>query len=276
MHLVSKLQRIVANPAPYVHKAVKLLTFQNQLPLAWREFLGRIVPPFSGTSRFRAVYVVTYGRSGSTLLTSYLSTLPGFDIKGENNLFIMLGREAEVRLRASREMKSTKRDQHTDAWYGSHLYSVARWRQDQLRALLNQLYPQQLIPKTIGFKEIRWYGDAATQNLQASLDWLRELRQPSAIIFNTRNLDDVFKSGWWATKSPEELAEIRAKLKRFEATAALYVSENPQNAFITEYERLISEPEHAKALCAFLGVEFSESGWQKLLATPHSYPSKKK
>ena len=37
---------------------------------------------------FDAVFVITYGRSGSTLMQGILNSIDGFHIKGENNGFV--------------------------------------------------------------------------------------------------------------------------------------------------------------------------------------------
>ena len=119
-------------------RAIRRITAALFMPLSVRKFLGRVLPPYTGTSKMRSVYVVTYGRSGSTLLTGYLTKLPGFDLKGENYLFPLPLMEAERRMYESRTKKYGGREQPTHPWYGTQQFSRPRFRRDALNLMLTQ------------------------------------------------------------------------------------------------------------------------------------------
>lgn len=241
------------------------------MPLSVRKFLGRVLPPYSGTSKMRSVYVVTYGRSGSTLLTGYLTKLPGFDLKGENYLFPLPLMEAERRMYESRTKKYGGREQPTHPWYGTHQFSRPRFRRDALNLMLNQLYPSRPIPKTIGFKEIRWYYMIKPEDFTTTLDWLRGLRAPGAVIFLFRNLDNVLTSAWWGEMTEEKRAESRVALEAFEARSREYAAAHPEHSTVVTYEEFISSPDAGKRICDVLGVPFKESVWKAVLSEDYSY-----
>ena len=268
--MLGKLRRAKANPAPYVHKWLRVLTRKDQLPLSWRLWLGQRVGTRTA-SRFRSLYVVTYGRSGSTLTTSYLSHLPGIDLKGENYLFPLPGYEAEQRLVAARTKPYGHRDETTSPWYGAHKFDREVWRRDLLHAMLNQLYPQQLIPPTIGFKEIRWDRGQVFEEFDAVLQWLTSLRAPGGVVFLKRDLNAVMKSAWWAEKTADEQRENRQRLTELEAKMDAYQTTHPGEAITITYEAFTSGPEEAARLCAWLGLPFDESVWRATLDAKHSY-----
>ena len=269
--MLGKLRRAIASPAPYAHKWLKVATGRKQLPLSWRKRLGDLLPPNRGISRFRSLYVVTYGRTGSTLLTSYLSHLPGIDLKGENFMFPLFGFEAEERITKARRKSYSGRESKTSPWYGAHQFNPLQWRVDQLDAMLNQLYPQQLIPKTIGFKEIRWEREFAFDRFEESLDWLLSLRSPGGAVLLTRDLDQVMNSAWWATMAPAEQAEARARLAELDQKIGEFAAAHPERAIHITYESFTSTPAEASRLCTWLGVAFDERLWREVLDRRHSY-----
>ena len=242
------------------------------LPLWIRKTIGYCLPPYFSRARFRSVYVVTYGRSGSTLLTRWLSTLPGFNIKGENCLFMIPAFECEARLSSAMHYKSPGGfrwigDGPKNPWNGAGGLSLERWRRDISNAILEQLYPRDLIPHTIGFKEIRWHS-IAEDDRERQLDWLCSLRSPGAVIFLFRDLDEVMNSGWWRSLPADKARDARQSLQEFEAWAIRYSDANAGVAQVLDYRDFVSGPAAASRICQFLGVPFSRSKWRRIVAEP--------
>ena len=242
-------------------------------PYWLRMWLGDLLP-VAGASRMKSLYVVTYGRSGSTLLTGYLSKLPGIDLKGENYLFPLPLAEAESRLADAVALKYGGRHRSSSPWYGSHLFNLERWRRDIRRAMLNQLYPRQPIPKTIGFKEIRWWYRLSEDDFESKLQWLISIRPPGGIVFLTRNLDKTMAGAWWATQSAEQRAHSRAGLERFEGLVRQYAAAHPEHSVHVTYEDFTTSPESARRICEMLGTPFDERVWNSTLGERYSYPSR--
>ena len=242
-------------------------------PYWFRVLTSALLPPYVRTSRFRSLYVLTYGRSGSTLLTGYLSMLPGIRLRGENYLFPLPLAEADDRLRQLSNLSYGGRDKTASPWYGSQLVSYARWRRDMRQAVLNQLYPRQPFPRTLGFKEIRWWYRLPADRFDSILGWLVELFPPGGIVVLTRDLDKVMAGAWWKELTQEERDHQRVQLEAFEKRALAYVAQHPEHAHAVTYEEFTGDPTAARALTEFLGLRFDEKTWRKALDQQFSYKS---
>jgi hypothetical protein len=269
--VVSEPGRAQRKPAPSIYKALRIFFKRAYLPLWLRKTGGKVLPPFSGTSKMRSVYVVTYGRSGSTLITGYLSRLPGFNLRGENCLFPYFAYKTEKHIHVTRRLNFTNSNNQSHPWYGQNHLNSKRFNSDFKNIFLNQLYPNMFIPKTIGFKEIRYHKLVEDSDFAPMLDWLRELRAPGAIVFMFRDLDKVMTSGWWAKLKPEEAAQTRKKLEHFERQSRDYAAANPDNSIIVTYERFTTDETMPREICDLLGVKFSEQVWQDTLGTEFSW-----
>lgn len=254
----------------FIRRQVK----SNYLWPYWlRVVSGALLPPYVRTSRFRSLYVLTYGRSGSTLLTGYLSMLPGIRLRGENYLFPLPLAEADERMRHLSNLSYGNREKTASPWYGSQLVSYARWRRDVRHAVLNQLYPRQPFPRTLGFKEIRWWYRLPADRFDAILGWLVALFPPGGIVVLTRDLDRVMAGAWWKELSDDERAHQRSQLEAFEERALEYVRQHPDHAHAVTYEAFTSDPECAKGLTEFLGLRWHEKTWRAALEQQFSYKS---
>ncbi len=128
----------------------------------------------------KSVFVVTYGRSGSTLLQNMLNSLPGYLIRGENeNLLATFARGWDTVLRSTqaRDMRAEGRatlPQHP--WFGYEDVSA-----QALGEALAQSFTQTVLRPTdttrvVGFKEIRWHADPAL--FPVMLDFLQRFFPP--------------------------------------------------------------------------------------------------
>ena len=130
----------------------------------------------------RYVFIVSYGRSGSTLVQGVLNSVPGYLIRGEN-------RAAPFRLyqfhqgitaagdRFSRKEQLTSRD----SWYGIDQYKS---------------------------------GEALFR--------MRELFPGARFVINTRDHSGVVKSHWWTKMERDAaLAQLREHERQFDEMAAL-------------------------------------------------------
>jgi hypothetical protein len=238
------------------------------LPYRLRLGLGWVLPPWRGRSRVRSVFIVTYGRSGSTLLMNYLNAQPGVRLRGENYLFPVPLRRVEQPLEAAASKTYPGTYLASHPWYGAGVHSVQRWRRGVRRLMLDQAYPRQPVPRTTGFKEIRWFYRTPGAALGETLDWLCELRPPGAVVVLTRDLPTVLSSGWWADMAPDKRERAEDKLRQFERDALAYVEQHPGTAVHITYEDFVAGPAAARRVCSLLGLRFRERTWQKVLARP--------
>lgn len=198
------------------------------------------------------VFVVTYGRSGSTLLQNLLNHLPGYCIRGENNnaLFHFArawGALAHAEAIQPQRRKGIKTPPH-HPWYGTEAVDP-----DRLGADLAALFARDVLrppagTRVAGFKEIRWH--AQPQVFNRTLDFARRFFPGARFIFNTRPHDQVARSGWWATQDP---GKVRDQLARIETLYTRYQARAPKACLALDYGDYDGRPEGFRPLFEFLG-----------------------
>lgn len=217
--------------------------------------------------KYKSVLIVTYGRSGSTLLQGVLNSIPGFLIRGENYDFcygLYLSWKALVN--AKRRWGDETRLSPSSAWFGANLLDPDAFLGAARLALIQQLrIPNSQEATVFGFKEIRYLGHLA--NLEGYLDFLTRLLPDPAIVFNTRNHDQVCESGFWMNVDKAQLKDQLAS-----ADSAFYsYAEKHENSFVMRYENLVRGPRFCEPMFRFLGVEIDPDEILRVLSKPHSY-----
>ena len=221
---------------------------------------------------FESVLIVTYGRSGSTLLQGILNNIDGVLVRGENNNFIYGLYEAYKKLIDTRNYEDIT--QPNNSWYGAGEINLELFLHDCQNMVRNILLADKKNDKNIlcyGFKEIRYFEVYQQQkDIADYLNFLAKIFPTPAFIFNIRNLDDVLKSGWWANT---DRAESRSELMKLETAFHNYKKTHPENTFIISYEEVVSQSNNFQLLFNFLGAKYPEN-IDKILLTPHSYGQK--
>ncbi|MDF3904333.1 sulfotransferase [Paracoccus sp. AS002] len=210
------------------------------------------------------VFVVTYGRSGSTLTQSLLNSIPGYCIRGENgNLPYFLSRA--VNFVVNNDMYKWRREdlekpfeerrpylkkilgEPFDPWAGAESVDPV----DFTYSLMNLFVEKVLKPtpgcRVSGFKEIRFHEDP--RFFQTYMGILRDTFPNARFLFQTRNHDAVSKSSWWA-KHPKDT--VLKELQRAEAMFKSFAKENPQHSFTIEYERYSEGASYVQHIFDFL------------------------
>ncbi|MEM1172049.1 MAG: sulfotransferase [Cyanobacteria bacterium P01_H01_bin.35] len=221
---------------------------------------------------FESVLIVTYGRSGSTLLQGILNNIDGVLVRGENNNFIYGLYEAYKKLIDTRSHQDASQVNHP--WYGAGEINLELFLDYCQQMVKNILLADKKNDKNIvcyGFKEIRYFEVYQQQkDIADYLDFLAKIFPKPAFIFNVRNLDDVLKSGWWANTN---LAESRTELMKLETAFHAYHNTHLETTFIISYEEVVSQSNNFQLLLNFFGAEYPEN-IDKILLTPHSYGQK--
>lgn len=223
---------------------------------------------------FRHLFIITYGRSGSTLLQGILNTIDGVVVRGENgNVFYDL-------FRAYTDF-SARREQHllsvlpNQPWFGIGLVNNERLL-EQYRELAKTILATEIYENAdqlcFGFKEIRYEHYHIKDDLHPYLAFLKQLFPDPAFIFLTRNLEEVSKSAWWKDKDQDIVKE---KLGRLEQQFSGYAAQH-DNCYEITYQDIISTGGKLKGLFTFLGAPFDTEIIESALNFPHSYaPSQK-
>jgi hypothetical protein len=217
----------------------------------------------------RTIFVVSYGRSGSTLTQSYLNTLPNTLVRGENgnllyhfcktihtvasdDMYVWRREDAKLQAESRRAYLRNFLGTTFDPWFGAENVSP-----DALEASLAQLFIDQIIKpsrgtRTIGVKEIRWADDP--RFFPHFLRILCRMFPNVHFIFQTRNWEEVTKSSWWS-KMPAE------KVKSYvDCVDSLFkdAADEHKNSLLLDYSELKNSLDGFRRISEFLGEEFDE------------------
>jgi hypothetical protein len=224
----------------------------------------RAVGRHTGSVRdYRYVFVVTYGRSGSTLLMGLLNTIPGYRINGEN--YNALYRLYQADLAVARSLQKGSGRDHLapqSAWYGTPRVRRAKFRYELATSFVSHVLRPMPGDRVIGFKEIR-YTKSDMPDLDGFLDFLRQTFPNCRIVINHRKLADVAKSAWWANseQSQAKLAAADARL--------LEIAADEQH-FHFYYDEIDDSLDNIRALFGYLGEEIDEPAVRRVLSTRHA------
>ncbi|MET9019151.1 sulfotransferase [Actinopolymorpha sp. NPDC004070] len=214
-------------------------------------------------AELRYLFVVTYGRSGSTLLMSLLDGTPGYCIRGENGgglhrLFEYHSAALDARVRWAGDEPLTPQN----PWYGIDEYppalAVARMRQLVTETLLRP----EPGTRVAGFKEIRWWQSPPDDYLA----FVETLFPGARFILNTRNLADVARSRW-NNHTPNALAD----LAMLEGRLREAVDKRAERGYHVHFDDYVKDPSALRGLFDWLGEGYNEERVARTLAVRHSF-----
>jgi len=226
---------------------------------------------------FQSVYIVTYGRSGSTLLQGVLNTIPGCVVRGENYNFVHGLYQAWSALRRThREFADGAVRKPENAWFGAHQFDPQRFLTDARDMVRTQLLGSDASSAAcVGFKEIRYTAGALgvpmheyATRLGDYLDFLAALMPRAAFIFLTRDHSQVCRSAWW---KQQDAAAVKAVLTAFEHAAQGYRAAHPEQCFALDYADLTTGSRALEKLHAFLGAPLDAAAVDEVMHREHSF-----
>lgn len=215
--------------------------------------------------KYRYVFIVTYGRSGSTLLMSLLNTIPGYRINGENNNALYRLYQADAAIaRAHRDHSGGDHRSTRGAWYGMPRVEPRKFRHELVDSFVTHVLCPEPGDRVLGFKEIR-YTKSDMPDLSGFLDFLRDAFPGSKIIFNHRDVADTARSSWWA-RSERSLDKLKVADARLSAVPA------DGRHFHFYYDEIDDGLDNIRALFEFLDEAVDEPAVRRVLNTRHSPP----
>jgi hypothetical protein len=215
---------------------------------------------------YRYVFIVTYGRSGSTLLMSLLNTIPGYRINGENyNALYRLYQADAAITKAFQKHSDSRHLVSRGAWYGAPRMRPQLFRYELAASFVAHVLRPEPGDRVLGFKEIR-YIKSDMPDLTGFLGFLRRTFPDCKIIFNHRNVTDVANSSWWANsgRSVDKLEAADARLR------AIPDDEQHLHFF---YDDIDDSLKNIRALFEFLGEEPDERAVREVLEVRHGPPT---
>lgn len=225
------------------------------------------------------VFVVAFGRSGSTLTQHLLNSTPGYFVRGENgNALIHLSRSItairdEVNFQQRQEPQRTKISGERpyfgktvgtslDPWYGMEDVDV----DDYARSLFDTFVSKVLCPRgsarVLGFKEIRYHNQPVY--FPKFLDTIRDYFPKSRFIFQNRTFENVFQSSFWKKFDKEE---VRRRWDKFEELTTAYAEGNSSVCYRLRYEDYLEGAPKLEPLFEFLKEPFNGDRVSQILET---------
>lgn len=211
------------------------------------------------------LFVVTYGRSGSTLLQNLLNTIPGYCIRGENGhalyhicrMIDLTRREPNFLLRKPELVGKSKAvpmmGTPADPWYGLELIEGERMGLRLCNLFCEEVLQVPEGTRVAGFKEIRYFGDL--NFLPFELEIMQHFFPKARLIFLTRDPEETANSGWWRN---HDKAELLARLARAHAAFETYAATHA-DCFALHYSAFAGGPEALRPLFDFLGETMDEA-----------------
>jgi len=201
------------------------------------------------------VFIVTYGRSGSTVLQRVLQAIPGYFIRGENNHTLYPMYLAYRRAFEARHSHGQMPQSPADPWYGANDINPKAFGRRLCQVFLRQIVQPPEGTRVAGFKEIRFH-EAGEELFEPYLDFIAEHFPNTHFVFNTRGWEAVSRSSWWATMDPDL---VRGIIEGADRLFAAYAAKNPERCHIMKYEEFRGKAAAFKPLFDFLGEPFDEA-----------------
>ncbi|WP_449046098.1 sulfotransferase [Paracoccus versutus] len=221
------------------------------------------------------VFVVTYGRSGSTLTQSLLNSIPGYCIRGENgNLLYHFAQAANVvsswdnytwrqeqKIKPQENRHISLRDTlgtPKDPWYGAENVDADHFSRAMMDLFVRDILKNPEGVRVSGFKEIRFHEDK--KFFQAYLGIVKKYFPKARFIFQTRDHESVSKSGWWKNR---EKSDVIAMVKGANSMYGEFSKRNPGICYTIEYERYAEGASYVSEIFDFLE---EKPDWEKVSA----------
>ena len=201
--------------------------------------------------RFDYVFVVTYGRSGSTLVQGLLNAFPRTLVRGENDLYLLDLYRALARVRAFRDLHG----EHGSRNVVSAFYGLKAIRRSAFLQAMNDVVRLGVIGNldgadydVLGFKEVVWHriepGEAS-----GFFDAMDKAFPGVRYVLNTRDVDRALGSGFWRDTDQEQ---ARALIERVLEIQQHLRETRPDRVHDVRYEEL-TDPERRDDVVRSLG-----------------------
>jgi hypothetical protein len=189
----------------------------------------------------RFTFVVTYGRSGSTLVQGLLNAMPGGLVRGENNLFVLpLFRSWS----ALRDFNKKYAGLAGERGVQSAFYGIDEFRPHDYADSVRDLVLPQLYGATdpaevdiLGFKEVLWHR-IRPKETAAFFEFFDTVFPDAQYVLHRRDHEAVTTSGFWRKQDPDSVTRA---LLRVETIQDRLRESRPERTHDTRYERITSD-----------------------------------
>ncbi len=213
------------------------------------------------------VFIITYARSGSTLLQAVLNSTPGVVIRGENGGVLFHLFKAVDAARATARRGRGKLPQNPDRpWFGAGDVRPQALRKALVASFVRTVLNPPEDARVTGFKEIRHTPFFMSDDEFAEyVAFLLDSFPASRVVFNSRDATSVSRSGWLKQRNPERvIRDVQACDRRFAAALARH----PERCFHVQYEDFVADPGRYAELFGFLDLPWDADRVKAVLEKP--------
>jgi hypothetical protein len=219
----------------------------------------------------RYVFVVTYGRSGSTLTQGLLNTLPRTLVRGENNLYLLPIYRAYTSLATFKGKYGGPRAARPE----SAFYGLSEVDLDGFAASVRELVQRQLLAGVplsevdhLGFKEVLWHRIRGRE-WEPFFAFLDLAFGNPRYVLNRRDVSMASTSGFWRKKRPGVAERQIDRVRRLQDHLR---ESRPGRCFDTRFEAIVSDDRevaaaHLRGLAEFVHGTCDDDLLAAMLAT---------
>jgi len=207
------------------------------------------------------VFIVTYGRSGSTVLQSLLQSISGYCIRGENMNALYPLYLASRAVHDTRYKHGRKEHKPNYPWYGADKVVPERFTEKLVNVFVKEVLQPSVGARVVGFKEIRFH-EAGEEYFEGFMNFIYENFPKSKFVFNTRPWEEVATSGWWATMRPER---VQKTIMAADSLYERYIADYADRCIHMRHEITRETPEAFKPLFDFLGEDYNLEKIQEIV-----------
>lgn len=216
--------------------------------------------------KYRFVFILTYGRSGSTILMRLMNSDPKFRISGENfaALTFLFQSINSVQSTKKRFGFDQKFQNPNSAWYGASDIDVENFVQTLIRSFVYDVLKPNQSTEVLGFKEIRYLPKHIADNdFDKFCEFLLERFPNSLLIFNQRPWWEVARSGWFRRWWP---LRVRSMILQSDARFQRVAARHEKHCMIFQYRDLQRNPQKVRDLIKFVGADISDEEVNSVLS----------
>lgn len=214
------------------------------------------------------IFVLTYGRSGSTVLMRLLNLPETVEIRGENsNALFWLYKTISSVQRSKDRFGYTPRET-SDPWFGADKIIANDFEETCLKSFVNTVLNPTAGSTHSGFKEICHLPSVmSAEEFSGYVEFILSRFSSVKIIFNTRDPMAVSRSGWFKDMPQDYvIAQVSEANKRFVAAA-----KKSKNCRVIDYSAVVENDVELKELFEWLEISFDQSLAAEILDIPLSH-----
>jgi hypothetical protein len=194
------------------------------------------------------------GRSGSTLLLRLINSIPGYHLVGESQGALLNLARFYGNIKYTEWVKKLEKTEHVlIAMENSFCYAKVV---DQVYNLYYEMFGNSE-SRMVGFKEIR-FGLGSYQEFEHEMNLFKELFPKLKIVFLTREIESLLKSGWWNNDVENGRITLMNQESNFNRYHKQTSSNKNKSSYFLTYKDICDKSPALMGLFPFLGEEFSE------------------